>query len=111
MGILKWEENDDIHSLPQDYADMLGWKELAAKVAKVYQNLPPSEREQVYIHCDNYGEAGALNFYGRHYNLPEAHSLNSSYILWTPTTPSIKQLTGTRHHAVWMPTGRMNAPR
>ncbi len=83
LGILLWEDGKD-HPLPQDYADMLGWQEMTAKVAKVYQNLSDEDKKRVYIHCDNYGEAGALNFYGKKYNLPEAHSFNSSYILWTP---------------------------
>ena len=31
LGLLRWEDGQD-HQLPQDFADMLGWRELAAKV-------------------------------------------------------------------------------
>ena len=39
IGILKWEDLED-HPLPQDFADMLGWRELAEKSEKYYQSLP-----------------------------------------------------------------------
>lgn len=56
----RWEDGTD-HPLPQDYADMLGWKELAKKVDLAYAELPDGERALVL--CDNYGQAGAINFY------------------------------------------------
>ncbi|MDQ4141830.1 MAG: glycosyltransferase family 39 protein, partial [Bacteroidota bacterium] len=34
-GILRWEDGQD-HLLPQDYADMLGWEEMAGLVRKAY---------------------------------------------------------------------------
>ncbi len=56
--------------IPQDFADQIGWKRQAATVARVYDSLPPAERRQVVIGADNYGEAGALEFYGPRYHLP-----------------------------------------
>ncbi len=38
MGILKWEDQRT-HPLQQDFADMLGWKELTSKAEKFYQGL------------------------------------------------------------------------
>jgi len=58
LGLLRWEDGKD-HSLPQDYADMLGWKELARKVDSVYITLP--NPHQTLVLCDNYGQAGAIN--------------------------------------------------
>lgn len=39
-GLLRWENGKD-HALPQDYADMLGWKEMAHKIDSIYTTLPP----------------------------------------------------------------------
>ncbi len=77
MGMLRWEDGKD-HLLPQDYADMLGWKELARKVDSIYLTLP--NKNNTIIICDNYGEAGAINFYTKQ-NL-RAVSLNADYVNW-----------------------------
>ncbi len=51
--------------LPQHFADRFGWENMAAQVVKVFQNLPPSDRAKVCIFTGNYGEAGAIEFFGR----------------------------------------------
>jgi hypothetical protein len=56
--------------IPQDFADQLGWKRQVATVARVYDSLSPADRSQTVIGADNYGEAGALEFYGPRYQLP-----------------------------------------
>jgi len=78
LGLLRWEDGND-HLLPQDYADMLGWKELAAKVEIIYNRLP--KRSQTVILCDNYGQAGAINYYVKNKNI-KAVSFNADYINW-----------------------------
>ena len=60
FGLLRWEDGKD-HLLPQDFADMLGWKELAYKIDSVYLKLP--DKNNTLILCDNYGQAGAINYY------------------------------------------------
>lgn len=77
-GLLRWEDGKN-HALPQDYADMLGWKELAHQVDLVYATLPAGE--QTLILCDNYGQAGAINYYTRNKNVV-ANSFNADYINW-----------------------------
>ena len=76
-GLLRWEDGKD-HELPQDYADMLGWKELAYKVDSLYLNLP--NKENTLILCDNYGQAGAINYYSK--QSLKAVSFNADYINW-----------------------------
>ncbi|MDX2130338.1 MAG: glycosyltransferase family 39 protein [Chloroherpetonaceae bacterium] len=83
LGLLRWEDGKD-HSLPQDFADMLGWKELAYKVDSIYSSLP--NRENTLILCDNYGQAGAINYYSR-YNV-KAVSFNADYINWFDLSPN-----------------------
>lgn len=85
IGPLKWEDHR-LHPLPQDFADMLGWEEMAAKTAKAYNALPDSVKQQTMVYGDNYGEAGALAFYGRRAGLPEIYSDNASYVFWLPKT-------------------------
>jgi len=75
--MLRWEDGKD-HSLPQDFADMLGWKELAQKVDSIYLSLP--NKNNTLILCDNYGQAGAINFYTNH--KLRAVSFNADYIDW-----------------------------
>jgi 4-amino-4-deoxy-L-arabinose transferase-like glycosyltransferase len=82
-GALRWEDLRD-HPLPQDFADMLSWKEMTQKVAKGYASLDSTEKKQTLLFCDNYGEAGAVNYYGRAYGLPPAYSDNASFLYWLP---------------------------
>ena len=69
-------------TLPEDYADMHGWPELAATVAQVYESLPPAQRAQAAIVGSNYGEAAAIDFFGAPYGLPPALSGHNNYWLW-----------------------------
>lgn len=82
-GFLKWEDLKN-HPIPQDFADMLGWKEMAEKTAKAYSTLSSEEKKHTIIFADNYGEAGAINYYGKEFNLPEAYSDNASFLYWLP---------------------------
>ena len=70
--------------LPQHFADMHGWPELAAEVARVWRTLPPADRARCGIFGQNYGEAGAIDFFGPALGLPHAISAHNSYFLWGP---------------------------
>lgn len=70
--------------LPQFYADMHGWPELAATVAQVYRTLPEEDRRRACVFAQNYGEAGAIDVLGRRHDLPPAISGHNSYYLWGP---------------------------
>ncbi len=90
LGLLRWEDGKD-HALPQDFADMLGWKELTEKTIKAYEQIPG--RNNSMILCDNYGEAGAINFYSN-CKLPAAQSFGADYLTWFPDMDSVKYLVG-----------------
>lgn len=77
LGMLRWEDGKD-HHLPQDFADMLGWKELARKTDSIFAQLP-NQKETIVI-CDNYGQAGAINFYSK--KGIKAVSFNADYVNW-----------------------------
>lgn len=88
MGLLRWEDGKD-HELPQDFADMLGWKELAMKVDSAYRSI--DAKGYVLVLCDNYGEAGAINYYSR-IKVMQAVSLNADYINWFPLDKKISHV-------------------
>lgn len=90
-GTLKWEDLQN-HPLPQDFADMLSWKEMTQKVAKAYSTLTPEEKKHTLLFCDNYGQAGAVSFYASRYNLPQVYSDNASFLYWLPDTMHIDNL-------------------
>jgi 4-amino-4-deoxy-L-arabinose transferase-like glycosyltransferase len=77
-------ERHELGRLPQFYADMTGWPELAETVAGVYRRLPAEERSAVCIFGQNYGQAGAIDLLGPAYGLPPAISAHNSYYLWGP---------------------------
>jgi Dolichyl-phosphate-mannose-protein mannosyltransferase len=78
----KWEDQRN-HPLPQDFADMLGWKELAEKTEKFYHSLPGNPIPDVTIYCRNYGQAGSLLFYGKdQWFKRKIESDNGSFLLW-----------------------------
>jgi dolichyl-phosphate-mannose-protein mannosyltransferase len=70
--------------LPQYYADEFGWQEMVEKVAKVYHSLPPEEQAKTAIYTNNYGQAGAIDFFGSRYGLPKAICAHQNYFLWGP---------------------------
>jgi hypothetical protein len=76
------EERSQLGILPQHYADMFCWEEMATTVAKIYQGLSPEEKSDCLIYARNYGEAGAIDFFGKKYGLPRAVSAHNNYWLW-----------------------------
>ncbi len=80
LGLLQWEDGKE-HSLPQDFADMQGWRELAKIVDSAYATVP--NKDQTLVRTDNYGQAGAINFYSKTKDL-QALSYNADYIYWFP---------------------------
>lgn len=81
FGLLTWEDGKE-HQLPQDFADMLGWRELAQKVDSVYTTIP--NKANTLVLCDNYGQAGAINYYSK--KGIRAVSFNGDYINWIDTS-------------------------
>jgi len=82
IGLLKWEDQKD-HELPMDFADMLGWKELTEKAKKFFYSNSNYTISNSIIYCRNYGQAGALAFYGKDdYFSKKIISDNGSFTLW-----------------------------
>jgi hypothetical protein len=80
------DERQALGRLPQFYADMHGWRELAESVAGVVRGLPPDDRAKACVVGQNYGQAGAIEYFARDFDLPPALSGHNSYWLWGPGT-------------------------
>ena len=78
------EHSHESASLPQHYADQFGWEELTAMTATAWSRLTPEERKDCGIFAQNYGQAGAIDFFGPRYGLPRALSGHQTYFLWGP---------------------------
>jgi len=78
----RWEDGK-YHDLPQDMADMTGWKEIGQKVSDIYMSLG-EDRKNCDIWCNHYGQAGAVMFYGKEINIPQPISFNGSFLYWAP---------------------------
>ncbi len=74
----------NLDKLRQDFADTVGWPELASQVAAVYDALPASQRSTASILANNYGEAGAIDIYGGRNHLPQAISAHLTLWYWKP---------------------------
>ena len=77
-------EHQTLGVLPQYYADMYGWREMAEKIAAVYWSLPAQDRARAVFFGNNYGEAAAIDVFGRRLGLPPAISGHNNYYLWGP---------------------------
>lgn len=78
------DESHELGRLPQFFADMHGWRDLAEAVARVHRSLPPADRERTCVFTGNYGEAGAIDHFGPELGLPPAISGHNSYWMWGP---------------------------
>lgn len=64
-----------------DQAETVGWPSYVAQVRGVLADLPPEERESAVVLTTNYGEAGALEWYGL--DVP-VYSGHNGYADWGP---------------------------
>lgn len=93
-NFLAWEQRFGIEQqkfehqlegrLPQLYADMFGWEEMARQVGAFYRTLSPEQQHRTAIFANNYGEAGAIDFFGPRYGLPKAIGNHQNYWIWGP---------------------------
>ena len=71
-------------ALPQWYSDQFGWKEIEEEAAVAWNRIPADERKDCGIFAQDYGQAGAIDFFGPRDGLPPSLSGDRSYFLWGP---------------------------
>ena len=96
-------ENVPQADLPQLFGDMFGWRDQVQAVAQVYHSLSPEQQRQTAILAYNYGEAGAVDYFGPQYSLPPAISGHNQYGLWGP-----RGYSGDSVIAIGFPAARLN---
>jgi hypothetical protein len=73
--------------LPQWYSDQFGYKEIADEAVVAWNRIPAEERgsdpsKACGIFAQDYGQAGAIDFFDRKLGLPPAMSGDRTYWLW-----------------------------
>ncbi|HZB72346.1 MAG TPA: glycosyltransferase family 39 protein [Acidimicrobiales bacterium] len=71
----------ELYEQRDDYAEQLGWPELAAEVTAAARDMTPEERASAAVLAGNYGEAGALGRFGGG-DLPPVVSAHVSWRYW-----------------------------
>lgn len=94
---LRWN-NGEIKQIPQDFAEMAGFKEMSEIVIKTFNQLDKDEKNDCFIYAETYAIAGALKFYGKESGLPEAISYQDNFILWAPETMEKKIMIYVNYH-------------
>jgi 4-amino-4-deoxy-L-arabinose transferase-like glycosyltransferase len=75
-------ENVPLDSLPQLFGDMFGWPEQVQAMSRAYHSLPPDRQSRAALLAYNYGEAGAIDYLGKHFGLPKAICGHNQYGYW-----------------------------
>ncbi|MDB4939686.1 MAG: glycosyl transferase, family 39 [Candidatus Doudnabacteria bacterium] len=78
--------------LPQYFGDRFGWPEMVANTAEVYHSLTTDEQNKTVIWASNYGEAGAVDFFGPKFGLPPVISAHQNFYLWGPGNHDINTI-------------------
>jgi hypothetical protein len=82
VDLLRKDEDGNYRSLPQIDADMLGWNEITEITGKAWEQV--ENKNNCFIFCTNYGQAGAISIIGGKYGLPEPVSFSESFKYWLP---------------------------
>ena len=75
-------------ALNYDAGETIGWPDYVREIAAVYHALPPAQRASAIVLGSNYGEAGAVNRFGRADGLPAAYGVQNGYWYWGPPPAS-----------------------
>jgi hypothetical protein len=83
LGIKTEMEKGNKPRIPQTLADRIGWKEKVNLVVKAYESLNDPDKKRTLIAAGNYGDAGAIEFYGKNFDLPRVVCGHNNYYLWS----------------------------
>ncbi len=78
------DERKSVARLPQFFADMQEWRGLAMAVGTATARLTDDERQRACVFGQNYGEAGAVEYFAPELSLPPAISAHNNWFLWGP---------------------------
>jgi hypothetical protein len=78
----------DWSGIGEEQRETIGWPEFVAAVDTAWKQLPAADRDRAVILTENYGEAGALEWYGERLGLPRVYSGHNAYGSWGPPPES-----------------------
>ena len=78
------EHSHEAAVLPQHYADQFGWHEIVSEVALAWERIPSAERADCGIFAQDYGQAGAIDWFGPRNGLPPSLSGHQTWYIWGP---------------------------
>jgi 4-amino-4-deoxy-L-arabinose transferase-like glycosyltransferase len=73
-----------VMALNPDAGEQVGWPRFVDTVAHVYDLVPAAARARTVIFTDNYGEAGAIDYYRARFGLPHPYSGHNGWTMWGP---------------------------
>jgi 4-amino-4-deoxy-L-arabinose transferase-like glycosyltransferase len=73
-----------ITAINYDAGETVGWPAFVTTVAEVHNRLPAADRPTAVVVTQNYGQAGAIDYYGPRLGLPDAFSGHNAYYDWGP---------------------------
>jgi len=83
LGINTEIEKGKKPPLHQILADRIGWEEKVKLVIDAYNSLSEEDKKQAIIAAGNYGQAGAIELFGKPFNLPSVACAHNNYYLWS----------------------------
>lgn len=75
-------------SINYDQGEQIAWPHMVSQIGTAYSALPAAQREHTDIFTSNYGEAGAIDRYGKEFGLPSASSGHNAFWSWGPSADS-----------------------
>jgi hypothetical protein len=88
LPLLPPEQLGLILAVNREPGEQVGWPQLVEAVADGWQRIPPEQRARAVIFTTNYGQAGAVEWYGPALGLPQPYSGHMSYWEWGPPPDS-----------------------
>ena len=83
MGLNTEIEKGKKPPLPQLLADRIGWEEKCELVLRAYQSLADQDKKEALVAAGNYGQAGAIELFGKEHQLPAVVCAHNTYYLWS----------------------------
>lgn len=83
LGINTELEKGKKPPLHQILADRIGWEEKVQLVVNAFNSLSDKEKKEPIIAAGNYGQAGAIELFGKPFNLPSVACAHNNYYLWS----------------------------
>jgi len=68
----------------EEQRETIGWPEFVDAVSAARAQIPPASRARAIVLTGNYGEAGAVEWYGKDIGLPPVYSGHNGFGLWGP---------------------------